>query len=87
MFACFLKISPVLNSIYSGYNTFHTLSIPIFPYICWMTPCQVLRVIRYHEGLEKHMDNMILNRDFTIFLYFGMISPVSGIVSYHLKNL
>ncbi len=46
----------------------------------------IVGIFRYLEGLEKHMDNMIPNGNFTIFLYFGMITPVMDIVSYHLEK-
>jgi hypothetical protein len=46
----------------------------------------IVGIFRYHECSAKHMDNMIPDGNFTIFLYFGMISPVMGIVSYHLEK-
>jgi hypothetical protein len=36
------------------------------------------------RGLEKHLDDPIPNGDFPVINSFGIISPISDIISYHL---
>ncbi len=41
-------------------------------------------MVRYREDLKKHIDDLNPNNDFSVLYSTGIVSLVSGIVSYHL---
>jgi hypothetical protein len=68
---------------------YHLVSLSFLKFVGCLSPTEkiemlsiILVIIRYRKCLKKHLDN----GDILILLFFSITTPVSGIMSYNIKQ-